>query len=693
MTENRQADRGPRDEGRLESWKEIAGYLRRDVSTLKRWEKHEGLPVHRHLHQARASVYAYPSELDDWRARRQPGDGAAGSMPRVPRRVRIAALAAPLLLALASSGDGRALRAASPGTREGTLNRLVWSGPLVDPTGAPAPDGHYIAITDWETGNLAVREMPSGAVRRLTDNQDGREWAEFPVPSPDGRSIVYTWINGRARGELRVRSLVSSSDRVLYARPDVEYPRPFGWTQDGSAILSVLTRTDRTHEIALVSVKDGSSRVLKRMDGRSPGNVALSPDDRFVAYDFSRRADSLEHDVFLLRVDGGEDEVLIAHPADDLVVGWTWDGRRLLFASDRTGRMGLWALRMAEGRALEPPELLRPDLPLVRPMGLTRDGALYYIVRTGVSDIYVAALDATTAAVVSPPAPFVPRFVGWNRSPDWSADGQLVAYASERESPPRSMAGLGGTIVVRRLASGEEREVDPRLETMGSVVRWSPDGESFLTSGRDPQGRAGIFTIDATTGETSLVVRHDPPGFVQFPAWSSDGASVFYLLTTPEAANRLHVQNLRTGDDREVFPRSVSNVALSPDGRSMAVRVADPLEGASVLAIVPVEGGEARELVRLSPPDALPPWSGLAWTPDGRYVLFTRTKTGSGSLPFELWRTPVEGGAAEKTGIAMTGLRCLRVHPDGQRIVFGAGQIQHEAWVLEHFLPPAESDD
>jgi hypothetical protein len=41
----------------------------------------------------------------------------------------------------------------------------------------------------------------------------------------------------------------------------------------------------------------------------------------------------------------------------------------------------------------------------------------------------------------------------------------------------------------------------------------------------------------------------------------------------------------------------------------------------------------------------------------------------------------------------MEGLRCLRVHPDGQRIAFGAGQIQHEAWVLEHFLPPAENDD
>src|SRR5262252_10648820 len=43
----------------LDSWKEIASYLRRGVRTVKRWEKEEGLPVHRHQHQRLGSVYAY----------------------------------------------------------------------------------------------------------------------------------------------------------------------------------------------------------------------------------------------------------------------------------------------------------------------------------------------------------------------------------------------------------------------------------------------------------------------------------------------------------------------------------------------------------------------------------------------------------------------------------------------------------
>lgn len=55
---------------RLDSWKEIAAYLNRDVRTVQRWEKSEKLPVLRHLHEAQASVYAYTGELDAWLADR-----------------------------------------------------------------------------------------------------------------------------------------------------------------------------------------------------------------------------------------------------------------------------------------------------------------------------------------------------------------------------------------------------------------------------------------------------------------------------------------------------------------------------------------------------------------------------------------------------------------------------------------------
>jgi hypothetical protein len=55
--------KGPADE-RLESWKEIAAYLKRDVRTVQRWEKREALPIHRHVHDKLGTVYAYKLELD-----------------------------------------------------------------------------------------------------------------------------------------------------------------------------------------------------------------------------------------------------------------------------------------------------------------------------------------------------------------------------------------------------------------------------------------------------------------------------------------------------------------------------------------------------------------------------------------------------------------------------------------------------
>ena len=51
---------------RLDSWKEIAAYLKRNVSTAQRWEQREGMPVHRHLHNKQGSVYAFRSEIDAW---------------------------------------------------------------------------------------------------------------------------------------------------------------------------------------------------------------------------------------------------------------------------------------------------------------------------------------------------------------------------------------------------------------------------------------------------------------------------------------------------------------------------------------------------------------------------------------------------------------------------------------------------
>src|SRR5215472_10021657 len=74
---------------RLDSWKEIAAFLRRDVRTVQRWEKKEGLPVYRHQHEKLGSVYAFPKELTEWLNTRQP---PAAGQQKAGDKIKLAVL-------------------------------------------------------------------------------------------------------------------------------------------------------------------------------------------------------------------------------------------------------------------------------------------------------------------------------------------------------------------------------------------------------------------------------------------------------------------------------------------------------------------------------------------------------------------------------------------------------------------------
>src|SRR6266849_2498164 len=94
----------------LESWKEIGAYLQRDSTTARRWEKEEGLPVHRHTHKSRSSVYAYSSEIDAWRVSRkaiaEPVERPALPWWRIALASRSVAFALTMAVCLIMVGNG-----------------------------------------------------------------------------------------------------------------------------------------------------------------------------------------------------------------------------------------------------------------------------------------------------------------------------------------------------------------------------------------------------------------------------------------------------------------------------------------------------------------------------------------------------------------------------------------------------------
>ena len=153
--------------------------------------------------------------------------------------------------------------------------------------------------------------------------------------------------------ELRIRPLEAersvASRRVFRAGPGVRL-QPLDWSPDGQSILVEHLVANEPQDIAVVSVRDESMRILTPIDWR--GTTAFfSPDGRAVAFDFPPSDKGSQRDIFVMSLDGGGRIPAVAGPANDVLMGWSPDGSHLLFASDRSGTTDLWAVPRSNGGA------------------------------------------------------------------------------------------------------------------------------------------------------------------------------------------------------------------------------------------------------------------------------------------------------------------------------------------------------
>ena len=173
------ADDGASD--RLDSWKDVAAYLRRDVTTVQRWERREGLPIRRHVHEKQGSVYAFRSELDTWQRTRtrqveaeetdrppvseqvgpDPENGSASPLPSAQRPAatprlalgRFSAVAGVIALVVAAIAFGVARGPVASSAPPDITSLVVL--PLENLSGDPARAYLAAGLTDELTGRLA----------------------------------------------------------------------------------------------------------------------------------------------------------------------------------------------------------------------------------------------------------------------------------------------------------------------------------------------------------------------------------------------------------------------------------------------------------------------------------------------------------------------------------------------------------
>jgi tetratricopeptide (TPR) repeat protein len=144
----------------------------------------------------------------------------------------------------------------SPGASAGVRTRRAWTGPKVDTAGTVSPDGRYLSYVDWDTGDLALHDLVTGADRRLTNKGtwgDSYEFAQDSVISPDGKQVAYSWYSKADRTDLRLVSVTGNSPaapRVLYDNEDIQYIGPMAGHRTASGSPSGShARTERSRSV------------------------------------------------------------------------------------------------------------------------------------------------------------------------------------------------------------------------------------------------------------------------------------------------------------------------------------------------------------------------------------------------------------------------------------------------------------
>ena len=651
-------------------------------------------------------------------------DSAAGAYRRVLAEYqdqRESAERARQRLAALTPAPGRS------GAESGIVVRQLWSTRADLGVNPLSPDGRRVVFVDWSklkmeglrgNADLALYDLGTRRVS-LATNRPPQSVVDIYISgavwSPDGHRLAYSlWDTTWTHQDLWVVGANGRGNTLLVNNEQFANLDPMEWSGNGNFIAARIKGWDDRYRIALISPQDGTTRVVKTLGPHVPHAISVSPDGRYLLYDYLPDS-SQTHDLFLLAADGSSEVRLAAHPADDPSGFFTPDGSRVVFLSSRSGQQGLWAIRVEGGRPAGEPELVRPDLGAAQLLGFTASGGLIYTTPRNQSEISWGRLDLSSDSLLGPSSPLTASFVGRNWRAVWSPDGARVAWLSNRG------AGTGTPhLVIASPAGGEERShpLPFRLFSRASRPSWTADGKAVLLEGSaldDPAPsdfRRVTWRVDLETGAAV------PEPLVHHAAGAAGG---IFRYATPRQTHRLRELNLRVfgqsdlgrytegdlpvagGEDAMLVRAGVHRSTgtdfksgrwlvrghmhaweLSPDGNSLAMALPSDstLNMSNVLYLMPVTGGPMQEIARLAPDQEI---ATVRWHPDGRSLLYAvfRAEHERG----EIWRAVVGGGPARRIypDLDWRQLAELDFDPEGRRVAVTTLVTQRELWLMEGF--------
>ena len=596
---------------RVDSWKEIARYLKRDESTVQRWEKREGMPVHRHLHDKRGSVYAFRTELDAWwqsrRLQLEQNRTTADNVASVDERDDVRSktphrrhaswigIAATVALLSASVVAWKWLplpwTSAVPTTMPALVRLTSTTGLNIDP--ALSPDGALLAYASDRGGSddLDIWVQPANGEKPTQVTAEPGDEVE-PAFSPDGTTIVFVkaetggiYTVGAVGGEPRLLASALRAHRPRFS-PDGRFVAY--WTglpewsiPDGPA--------GATGALFVVPTGGGSPRELAAGfdDSRHP---IWSPDGEKILFLGESKRDPTQPapDWYVVSRDGGQPvpsgatDALRKAGVTGLPIPGAWTAAGVIFTTYDNGPSNVWQLAISpSARVTGTPRRLTFGTAMERSPSVSSSGRVAFTSVVENVDVWRVPLDPKTG-LARGSLERVTDNAAIDRMMNMSDDGRTMSFVSSRTGR--------NEVWIRDVQTGRERQITYSSADEGRVSR---DGSLVAVRGGGSQEGFGLVPVSG--GAPSALCDN-----CRVNDWSPDGSR----LLIRKGQTHLVMRERRSNTEIELTSHPtllISQARFSPDGRWVVFHVPD--------------------------------------TPSGRKIYALPT-FGSGSVPFEAW-TPI----------------------------------------------------
>ena len=622
-------------EDRLDSWKKIASYLKRDVSTVQRWERREAMPVHRHLHDKQGSVFAFRSELDAWwesRSSRLTQDTAAES--ELPAQFPQTAEAAPRTRAprVRPTGLVPLALAAAVMLTAGALawfaadKDYFWRNPLANArftrlgdfagtaqAAAISRDGKFVAFLADRDGQIDawLSEPGSGTYRNLTHGEVRdmvNPWVRSLGFSADS-SLVSIWTrrpDGSQPGDVNILAAPTAGGQL---RPYLREAGEFDWSRDGKRLVYHTTAPGDPMFVREPGDR-GDRRIYVAPAGVHCHFPVWSPDDAFIY--FSRGVPPDDWDIWRIQPSGEGLERITSHNARVLYPVML-DRRTLLYLATDANGSGPWMYAVDVERRL--PHRISSGLESYTSLAATADGArLVATIANARTSVWHLPLtgDRSTATAAGGASPLATNGV----TPRLAADFLLyVSWRGERQG-------------IWTLTHATAREI------WSSAHARIVGGPAIAADGRriafsvDDSGRTLLYVMESDGSHVRVLA--DSLALRGNPAWTPDGQSVVSAV-------------VRDGEPR------LTRVFLNGDA---------PLPLVSEYSIDPV------------------------WSPDGRFLIYSGADVGT---TFPLRAAAADGRPYPLPSVSLTrGSRRVAFFRDPLTLVILGGEVRHKNfWLLD----------